>query len=410
MIRIIEAEEFFRKELSRQTVFRISNSLDLGFVPERLHCRDSVISDLIQTFRGVIDCKGLYSSNCLILGKGGCGKTTSVKFFCKNFKKVALERGMEINTQYFNCVDFDTESRIIRKLFEIFLFHSGRGYSNEEALHCIVRNMKYRKMYLILVLDEVHLLPVDEVWSLLNVAETFGHHNVRISIILVSRLFDWKNIENERLLSRIDKRIILKPYSLKEAGRILSYRYEIAFRDGLLGREGIEFISSIVERSKNLRHGVEILKLCGQYANKKYLNKIDNNIIKKIARQVVYSDFRADIFDKLKMHEAITFYALLKAYRDRDGKFVTTDISFNNYITICKNLGIKPHIKLTFNMYIRKLNKTHLITSRLTRNKNSERGMHSQISLNLNRELSQILERDIKKYIRDKYYQDKSIF
>jgi len=254
------------------------------------------------------------------------------------------------------------------------------------------------------VLDEVHLLPVDDIWSLLNIAETFGHHNVRISIILVARLFDWKNIENERLLSKIDKKIILRPYTLKEAEEILSYRYDIAFRDGLLEREGIEFISSIVERSKNLRHGVEILKLCGQYVNKRCLNKIGNNIIKKIAKQIVHSDFRADIFDKLKMHEAITFYALLKAYGDRDGKFVTTDVSFNNYIAICKTLGIRPHIKLTFNMYIRKLSKTHLITSRLTRNKNSERGMHSQISLNLNRELSQILEGDIKKYIRDKYW------
>jgi len=47
-----------------------------------------------------------------------------------------------------------------------------------------------------------------------------------------------------------------------------------------------------------------------------------------------------------------------------------------------------------------------LITSQLVRTESSRRGMHSQISLNLTRELSQILEKNVKKYIRDKYYRN----
>jgi len=363
-----------------------------------------MILNLIQTFRGILDCKGLFSANCLILGSGGCGKTTTIKFFYKNFKKIALEKGLEINIQYFYCINFDTKSKIIRRLSEIFLFHSGKGYSSDESLNIIIRNMKHREFYLILVLDEVHLLPSDDILSFLIISETFGHHNVRVSVILVSRLFDWKQIENERLLSRIERKIVLEPYSLEDTNKILFYRYNLAFKDGLFDSKNISFLSTIVGKRKNLRHGIEILKICGQYADKNNLRQMNNNLIQNIAKQIVYFEFRADIINKLKRHEVLVLYALLKKFRSLNRQSITTYISYNYYVSICESLGIKPHTKLTFNSYIRMLHNVYLITSKLVRIEYLRKGMHSQITLDLDQERSQTLERDIKNYIEAKYF------
>jgi cell division control protein 6 len=214
-------EDEFRKQFNQKSVFKSSSSLDLSFVPEKLHCRDNTITSLIYNFRRIIEEEAQPSINCLMLGKGGVGKTVTAKYFGRNFKNIALEKDLEVFLEYFNCIHFRSKSKIIREILGKYTHGSGRGFSDDEALKLILTKLINTKGYMLLIIDEVHLLSSDEVLALLDIAETYGHQNTRLSIILISRTNDWMKIETERILSRLNEKIVLKPYNYEESKQIL---------------------------------------------------------------------------------------------------------------------------------------------------------------------------------------------
>lgn len=391
-------KEFFRRELSKKSVFRDSSSLNLSYVPSKLYCRDDVIKELIHNFKGIIEGKGKFSGNCLLIGKGGVGKTVSAKFFGRNFRETALEKNVNLFIEHFDCVNFRTKSKIIRTLLGKYCQGSGRGFSDDEAMKQIITKVKNDNGYILLILDEVHLIPKNDIWALLDTAETFGHHNVRMSLLLISRTFDWIRIESERLLSRINKKIELKPYNFNEAKQILTYRSDIAFKDGIIDEDNLELIGKIVEDTKNMRHGIEILRLIGLYIDKEGMDEITAEIIRTAATEVAYPEFRSDIIDRLKNQELLSLYAVVRALLNSKKSFTTIDEAYEDYAAICETYEIEPHVKMSFRKYIRQLNTLKILQADSIRIDEESRGRHLKITLldvpaeRLNEYLNQILE------------------
>ncbi len=374
-------KENFRKELSKRSVFRNSSSLNLSYVPKKLYCRDDIIKDLIHNFRGIIEGKGKFSSNCLLIGKGGVGKTVSAKFFGRNFRETAIEKGINLFIEHFDCVNFRTKSKIIRTLLGKYCQGSGRGFSDDEAMKQIITKVKNDNGYILLILDEIHLIPKDDIWALLDTAETFGHHNVRMSLLLISRKHDWIRIESERLLSRINKKIKLKPYNLDDAKEILNYRVDLAFKDGVVNEDDLELIAKIVEDTKNMRHGIEILRLSGQYMDKEGLDESSAEIIRNAAAEVAYPEFRADIIDRLKDQELLSLYAVVRNLLNSQKSFTTIDDAYEDYKIICETYEMEPHVKMSFRKYIRQLNTLKILLADSIRIDEESRGRHLKITL-----------------------------
>lgn len=373
--------DLFRQEFSKKSVFKDRASLDLSFVPQKLFCRDEVIKDIIHNFRGIVESKGVFSSNCLILGKGGVGKTISAKFFGKNIRVMALEKGIDLFVEYYDCVNFRTKSKIVRTLLGKYCQGSGRGFSDDEAMKQIISKVKRDNAYILLIIDEAHLLPTKDIWALLDTAETFGHHNVRMSFLLISRLNDWIRIESERLISRINKKLKFKPYILEESKQILTYRAELAFREEVLSEDSIELISEIVVDTKNMRHGIEIMRSCGQYADKEGFSEISAEMIRKAASEIAYPAFRADIVDKLNEQELISLYAIVRILLGEENAFTTIDDSYEQYCVVCENYELEPHVKMSFRKYIRQLNTLKVLKADSSRIDDEGRGRHLKITL-----------------------------
>ena len=96
-------EDEFRKQFMKKSVFRQASSLDLSWVPEKLYCRDDALKTLIFNYRRILEEKEQPSINCLILGKGGVGKTCTARFFGKTFRTIAIENDVNLFIEYFNC-------------------------------------------------------------------------------------------------------------------------------------------------------------------------------------------------------------------------------------------------------------------------------------------------------------------
>ncbi|MBD3198276.1 MAG: AAA family ATPase [Candidatus Lokiarchaeota archaeon] len=370
----------FREEFKKKSVFRQVSSLDLSYVPDTLFCRDEAIRELIHNFRRIIDEKEQPSLSVLIHGKGGVGKSVTSRYFGKNFKEIALENDVKIFIEYFNCINFRTKSKIIRELLGKYTHGSGRGFSDDEAIKLILSKLIRDNGYMLLIIDEVHLLKPKEVWAILDIAETYGHQNAKLSILLISRTQDWMRIETERILSRLNSKIKLEPYDMEESNKILEYRSGLAFKDGVVHDDIIEMISQIVVDHNNMRHGIEILRKCGLYADKEGFEKLTADMVREASNEV-YPTFRGDVVDKLNDQELLGLYGVAQSLLNNEEPYTIVDDAFLEYQTICETYDIKPHVKMSFRKYIRELNQLKIVASRTVRIEEDKRGRHLEITL-----------------------------
>ena len=373
-------EDAFRREFSQKSVFRQASSLDLSYVPPKLYARDEVIKSLIYNYRRILEEKEAPSINCLLLGRGGVGKTVTAKYFGKNFRSIALEKDVNLFIEYYNCINFRSKSKIIRELLAKYTHGSGRGFSDDEALKLILTKLINDDAYMFLIIDEVHLLKSEDVLAFLDIAETYGHHNAKLSILLVSRNKDWLKIETEKILSRLNEKIILKPYDYDDSNLILQYRSEIAFKENVVNDDIISMISQIVVENKNMRHGIEILRKCGLYADKEALNRISANMVREASNEV-YPTFRGDVIDKLNEQELLALYGIARSLINTDEPYTLVDDAFTEYESICENYSIEPHVKMSFRKYVRQLKQLKIIATKTVRIEDAQRGRHLQITL-----------------------------
>jgi len=373
-------EEEFRKHFMTKSVFNQANSLDMSYVPEKLYCRNEAIKNLVYNFRRILEEEEQPSINCLILGKGGVGKTCTARYFGRNFKTIALEKDVDVFIEYYNCINFRSKSKIVRELLAKYTHGSGRGFSDDEALKLILKQLIREKGYMLLIIDEVHLLRSDEILAFLDIAETYGHQNAKLSIILISRNKDWMTIETERILSRLNEKIRLKPYNYEESKQILEYRSELAFKEYVVDDDILNMISQIVTDHENMRHGIEILRKSGLYADRENLDRVNADIIRAASNEV-YPTFRGEIIDQLNDQELLALFGIARSLINKDEPFTLVDDAFEEYQIISETYSIEPHVKMSFRKYIRTLNQLKIIASKTVRIEEAERGRHLEITL-----------------------------
>lgn len=373
-------EDDFRKQFDKKSVFKQLGSLDKSWVPEKLYCRDDALHTLIVNYRRILEEEEQPSINCLILGKGGVGKTCTARYFGKNFKTIALEKDVKLFIEYFDCINFRSKSKIIRELLAKYTHGSGRGYSDDEALKLILTKLIRDNGYMLLIIDEVHLLKPEEVLAFLNIAETYGHQNAKLSILMVCRGTDWMKIENERILSRLNEKIPFKPYNFEESMKILEYRSEIALKEYVIEDDLLNMVSQIVVENKNMRHGIEIIRKSGLYCDKEGIEHITADIVRE-ASDDVYPTFRADIIDDLKDQELLALYGIVRTLINNGTPFALVDDAYEEYQSICEGYSVEPHVKMSFRKYVRQLNNLKIIASKTVRIEDATRGRHLEITL-----------------------------
>jgi cell division control protein 6 len=372
-------DEFF-KQFSKETVFLKASSLDLSFIPDKLLCRDNIIENLIFNFRRILEEYEQPSINCLILGENGSGKTVTARFFGKNFKNYALEKKKRIWVEYFDCIYFRSKSKIIRELLAKYTHGSGKGLADDEAFKLILKVLIRENSYMILIIDDVHLLSSDDIFSLLAISETFGHQNVKLSIILVSTMKRWMAVETEDILSKLNSKLILKPYTFADIKSILEYRISLAFKKNVIDKDYIDLISKVVLNNGSMSNGILLLTYCGNMADEDGLDHISLDII-KTASDEMYTTFRTYIVEQLKDQELLTLYSIVCSLMNQNKPITTIDDAFDEYQRICEEYNIRPHIKKTFRKYIQMLLKLKMISSQYKTNITTGKGRYLEISL-----------------------------
>jgi cell division control protein 6 len=312
-----------------------------------------------------------------MLGGGGFGKTLTARYFGRNLKNIALEHNAHLDDffiEYFNCLTFDSVAKIFREILGKLTFGNGHGFSNVEMIKQTLAALKRRNQYLFIILDEVHCLSEDDLILILNLQETFNQDNTRLSMLLLSRNSQWYKIETEKILSRLTEKIDLPFYTNDQVYTILNERVKAAFKEDVMTKRALETLTKIVIEKKNLRHGIDILRKAGEFADKNEIKTITPEIISKFKDQA-YSQF----YEKLQFlntQQQVALLALLKTFKNSKDNEATINTSFEEYERYCERFNITSHVKMSFRKYCRELEETQFLIQK-TRGFETRRGRYS---------------------------------
>jgi Cdc6-like AAA superfamily ATPase len=369
-----------------KSVFRNSKTFDQGWTPDwkqdKLPCRGAEVDSLVAVYRPVITEHGNMNINTLILGKGGIGKTILARYFGKLFRDAAIESGMEFLGEYIDCNEHCTRNAILREALSKLKISTGRGYSDPELMKQMVTHLKKNDGYLFLILDEAHKLPHDDLLSFLNASITFGSTNVRMSFLCVSRAEEWLRYSDERLTSRIQKTYTLKPYDFHDALEILHFRNKLAFNSGTFPDPTLELTAKVVEKEKNMRQGIEILRTVAIHLDEHRLSEATLEMIRTAAGEAI-SSYDTDILNYItNEHEYAILLGIARYFKNGQKMYITTPEIEDQYKIICEEYHLAYLKFASLKRYIKKIEGFGILSKSFALPEGKERGRESRFGLN----------------------------
>ncbi len=369
-------ENEFEKLFLKNTIFKNKGTLDLSYVPDKIFCRDKAIKTLIFNYGRIFEGREQPNINCLILGKKGVGKTVTAKFFGKLFRNIANEKDVKVFVEYYNCINFHSKTKIFRDLLAKLTRGSGRGFADDVTLKLIIKQLIQVQRYMLLIFDEVPQLKNDEILALLSVKDTFGSQDAIISILMIAEEKEWSTIENEKILSGINEKILLLPYNFEESTQIIKYRSDLAFQKGVFCNDLLNLIGKITAIHQSMRCGIHILRKSGNQAEVKGLDEITIPMIHEASYE-----FKLDIITKLKEQELFTLLGITRALIYRKQPFTLVDDAYEEYTKLCETHLVDVHVKISFRKYIRHLSKLSIVDTNVVKIKEVKRGRYLEITL-----------------------------
>ena len=209
------------KVLIKSSIFKEGGekTLSQAFIPEELKHRKEHIRRLSEFFQPLFlpenrGRKG-FSVNVALTGPSGVGKTVTARFTVDLLRSMADRNQIRLFTDYKNCWTTRTKTSILRSFLRDQFGVASRGFSDEEATKTLIQRLNSEQAYLILILDEMSVLPSKDIRGFIQLPEEFGTEH-RISLIMISRTTEWKVILSSMVSMRIADEIQFQPHSLEE--------------------------------------------------------------------------------------------------------------------------------------------------------------------------------------------------
>lgn len=350
---------FERKSL--ENVFRERYTLLPEFVPEELPCRDNEIDQLVENLRILLDPLRCVAVNIAITGLPGIGKTTLAKKTINDLKSAAIANKINLDIFYVNCHSFRTKTSILRRIAQDKFYIQGRGFSDEELIEMLATRLEKENLRLVLAIDEAGMLSGKDILSFIHLNDLFPPGTGRLSTIIICRRSEWSIVLSSTLSGRIQDQLNLDGYTREQLEEILNYRLKLAFFADVISPEVMDLIIDISARTRNARHGIEIMLRAGMKANAHGIPTISADLV-RAAKTEVYPELRSDVFRDLKQSELIAALALGKIL-EQPG-FVSTSInqSYDRFRLVSEEYNLKPQSKATFRLCIDTLEKLGIIS------------------------------------------------
>ena len=348
--------DIIEDELLSKTVIKNPDKLDFDYIPDELIHRDGQLKFLSQMFKPVLS---KVAQNAVIKGPVGTGKTVITKKFCRALLKTARKKGLNIEYVHINCRKRSTDSMALLGILNHFDSRfPDRGFSVDEMLQVLKKQLKRKNAQLLVVLDEADALlkkSSNLVYTLTRFSDEETVDKIPVSLILISQK-DVLSMLDSSSLSTFKRSNILKldSYTRDELYDIVRQRVDLAFTTGTVQDDCIDLISDISSEWGDARFAIELLSKAGFSADRNHKEIVTPEDV-RAAKAETYSVVTETKLKNLKRHELFTLYSIAKRLKKDGSAYTSTGDAEKTYKVTCEEYNEKPRSHTMFWNYLKEV-------------------------------------------------------
>ncbi len=344
-------------ELMSSSVIKNLNALDFDYIPEKLIHRDEQLRFLAQMFKTLLFC---VSQNVVIKGPVGTGKTVIAKKFCSSLVNIARKQGKIIEYVHINCRKRSTDAMVLLGILNHFDSRfPDRGFSVQEMLQVLSKQLIKRDAQLLVVLDEVDSLLKKSgsnlIYNLTRFSDELLKEKYPISLLLISQK-DVISMLDTATLSTFKRSNVLslEKYTHGELYDIVRQRVELAFHKDTVNNDCIDLIADIATEWGDARFAIELLWVAGIAADHQHVEIVTPEHV-RAAKAETYSIVTESKLRNLDRNLLLTLYAIAKRLKKDGTAYVNTGDAEKTYVLACEEYNEKPRTHTMFWSYLKQI-------------------------------------------------------
>jgi cell division control protein 6 len=357
MALLYRMDDIIEDELLSASVIKDPSVLDFNYVPDELPHRDEPLRLLAQLFKPL-----LFSlpQNATIKGPVGTGKTVIAKKFCTALTALARKQGKHIEYIHINCRKRSTDAMVLLGVLNHFdPRFPDRGFSVQEMLEVLRRQLTRRETQLLLVLDEADALLKKSgsnlVYDLTRFSDDTAQEKISVSLLLISQKDVFSLLDSSALSTFKRSHVIsLDMYSRDELYDIVQQRVELAFHRGAVEEGCADLIADIASEWGDARFAIELLGKAGVAADHQHTERVTPEHV-RAAKAETYSVITESKLQNLDRHQLLTFYSIAKRLKKDGTAYANTGEVEKTYAVTCEEYNEKPRSHTMFWNYLKQI-------------------------------------------------------
>jgi cell division control protein 6 len=336
-------DDVFKKFVSNARIFRDREVLRHDYLPDRLPHREEQIKKLGQTVAPVLG--GARSSNVLIYGKTGTGKTAVAKHVLTHLEFKAKEFSAPVRCCYVNCRMAGSEYRVFASLCQsVGVSIPFTGLSVGEVFDRFRTGLDASKIIFMMVLDEADALIKARgdglLYELTRINENLSKS--KVTLIGISNDFRLKEFLDPRVLSSLsEEEIVFRPYDAGELKNILCERSKSAFRDYALSDAAVGLCAALAAAEHgDARRALDLLRVAGEVAERNGATVIVEDHVREAEKHIEHNRV-VEALQNLTLHSKLVVLSIYHLNRVSSRGAITGEIS-EVYNELSAELGVTP--------------------------------------------------------------------
>ena len=355
-------------ELMSSSVIKDLKPLDFDYVPEKLLHRDEQLRFLAQMFKPLLS---KISQNVIIKGPVGTGKTVIAKKFCNSIKNLARKQGLIIEYVHINCRKRSSDAMALLGILNHFDSRfPDRGFSVQEMLEVLRKQLQKREAQLLVVLDEVDALlkkkGSDLIYNLTRFSDESYKDKIPISLLLISQKDVIPMLDSAALSTfKRSNVLLLDKYTRDELRGIVKQRINLAFHNNVINNDSVDLIADIASEWGDARFAIELLWKSGIAADHQHVEMVTPEHVRAAKAETfsVVTETKLRILDR---HQLIALYSIAKRLKKDGTAYVSTGDAEKTYAITCEEYDEKPRTHTMFWNYLKEIESAGFITIKLS--------------------------------------------
>jgi cell division control protein 6 len=359
-------DDVFDKFVSSTRIFKDREVLRHDYLPGRLPHREEQIRQLGEKVAPLL--KGARSSNILIYGKTGTGKTAVVKYVLSRLEFKAKEFGAPIKLCYVNCRLAASEYRAFAGMCQsLGVQVPFTGLSIGEVSDRFKTKLDLSRIVFMVVLDEADALIKTRgdglLYELTRMNEVL--HQSKVALIGISNDLRLKDFLDPRVLSSLsEEEMVFRPYDAGELRNILAERAQIAFVDKALSEAALGLCAALAAAEHgDARRALDLLRVAGEVAQRDGANVITEEHVREAEKHIEH-DRVIEALNNLTLHSKLVTLSLFHLERASSRGAITGEI-FEVYTELSEELGLTPLTQRRLGTLISELDSMGLLNAKV---------------------------------------------